>query len=172
MDRLMRAEAAQRKLRKRVHKHKKATREARWDTDEAYTALGALQTQMEWVDQQRVAVQEARADDQAMLARLQEHLEAACTEAFTATCQRILANNNAALVEAARNRVEAKATQQACIEWDLHHQLAHTQNMVVDLQHEVHFLNNQLHPILDEEEVELEDEDNVISDLDSKHAED
>ena len=44
--------------------------------------------------------------------------------------------------------------------------------MVVDLQHEVHFLNNQLHPILDEEEVELEDEDNVISDLDSKHAED
>ena len=60
--------------------------------------------------------------------------------------------------------------------------------MVVDLQHEVHFLNNQLHPILDEEEedpemlveddsweeeeVKLEDEDDAISDLDSEHAED
>ena len=60
--------------------------------------------------------------------------------------------------------------------------------MVVDLQHEVHFLYNQLHLILDEEEedlemlveddgweeeeVELEDEDDPISDLDSEHAED
>ena len=59
--------------------------------------------------------------------------------------------------------------------------------MVVDLQHEVHFLNNQLHPILDEEEedlemfvedggweeeVDLEDEDDAISDLDSEHIED
>ena len=60
--------------------------------------------------------------------------------------------------------------------------------MVVDLQHEVHYLNNQLHPILDEEEedlemfveddgweeeqMDLEDEDDVISDLDSEHAED
>ena len=51
----------------------------------------------------------------------------------------------------------------------------------MDLQHEVHFLNNQLHPILDEEEedpemlveddswdeedVEPEDEDDPISDL-------
>ena len=58
--------------------------------------------------------------------------------------------------------------------------------MVVDLQHEVHFLNNQLHLILDEEEdpemmveddgweeeeVDLEDEDDAISDLDSEHAE-
>ena len=59
--------------------------------------------------------------------------------------------------------------------------------MVVDLQHEVHYLNNQLHPILDEEEedleifveddgweeeeVDLEDEDDAISDLDSEHAE-
>ena len=55
--------------------------------------------------------------------------------------------------------------------------------MVVDLQHEVHFLNNQLHPFLyeeeedpemfveddgwEEEEVDLEDEDDAISDLDS-----
>ena len=60
--------------------------------------------------------------------------------------------------------------------------------MVVDLQHEVHFLNNQLHPILneeeedpemlveddswEEEEVELEDEDEVVSNLDSEHTED
>ena len=60
--------------------------------------------------------------------------------------------------------------------------------MVVDLQHEVHVLNNQLHLILDveeedpeilveddgweEEEVELEDEEDAISDLDSKHAKD
>ena len=60
--------------------------------------------------------------------------------------------------------------------------------MVVDLQHEVHFLNNQLDLILDEEEedpemfvkddsweeeeVELgdEDEDDAISNVDSKHA--
>ena len=60
--------------------------------------------------------------------------------------------------------------------------------MVVDLQHEVHFLNNQLHPILDEEEedpemmveddgweeeeLELEDENDAISDLDSEHTKD
>ena len=60
--------------------------------------------------------------------------------------------------------------------------------MVIDLQHEVHYLNNQLHSILDEEEedpemmvkddgweeeeVELEDEDDAISDLDSEHAKD
>jgi len=59
--------------------------------------------------------------------------------------------------------------------------------VVVDLQHEVHILNNQLHPILDEEEedpemmveddgwekeeVELEDEDDAISNIDSKHTE-
>jgi len=52
----------------------------------------------------------------------------------------------------------------------------------------MHFLNNQLHPILNEEEedlemliedygwqeeeVELEDEDEAISDLDSEHVED
>ena len=58
--------------------------------------------------------------------------------------------------------------------------------MVVDLQHEVHFLNNQLHPILyeeeeyleifveddswKEEEVDLEDEDDAISNLDSEHT--
>ena len=47
MDRLMRAEAAQRKLRKRVCKHKKATSDGQWETDQAYVALGNLHTQME-----------------------------------------------------------------------------------------------------------------------------
>ena len=51
MDRLMRAETAQRKLRKRVRKHKKAASEARWETDQAYVALGNLHTQMKQVDQ-------------------------------------------------------------------------------------------------------------------------
>ena len=58
----------------------------------------------------------------------------------------------------------------------------------MDLQHEVHYLNYQLHPILDEEEedlemlveddswdekeVEPENEDDPISDHDSDHNED
>ena len=77
--------------------------------------------------------------------------------------------------------------QQSCVKRDLRQQLAQTQNVVVDLQHEVHFLNNQLHPILDEEEedlemlveddgqdeeVELENEDDPISDLDNEHTKD
>ena len=60
--------------------------------------------------------------------------------------------------------------------------------MVVDLQHEVHYLNNQPHSLLDEEEEDLgmlveddgwekeevhqEIEDDAISDLDSEHAKD
>ena len=63
MDRIMRAKAAQHKLRKCVHKHKKAASEARWDIDQAYVALGELHTQMESVDQQRAVAQVARADD-------------------------------------------------------------------------------------------------------------
>ena len=81
----MRAKAAQRKLRKRVRKHKKATSEARWETDQAYVALGNLHTQMEKVDQQRATTQEARVDDQAMLVGVREQLEAAHAEAFIAT---------------------------------------------------------------------------------------
>ena len=38
-------------------------------------------------------------DDQAVLAGLQEQLEAARAEAFTAMRQRILANNHAAMAE-------------------------------------------------------------------------
>ena len=68
----MRAEAAQHKLKKGVRKYKKAASEARWESDQAYAALGNLHTQMEQVDQQRAAAQEARADDQALLAGLRE----------------------------------------------------------------------------------------------------
>ena len=72
-------------------------------------------------------------------------------------------------------------------ERDLRQQLAQAQLRVMDLQHEVHYLNNQLNPILDgeedgpnmeedddedEEEVELEEGDDPISDLDSDHNED
>ena len=58
--------------------------------------------------------------------------------------------------------------------------------MVMDLQHEVHYLNNQLHLILDEEQEDPEmfveddgweeeevvplDEDDAISDLYNKHT--
>ena len=92
-----------------MRKHIKLAREARWDTDEAYIALGALQTQMEWVHQHRAATQAARADDQAVLVGLRGQLEAACAKAFTATRQWILANNHAALAEATRDRVVAEA---------------------------------------------------------------
>ena len=94
----MRVEAAQRKLKKRVRKHKKAASEARWKSDQAYVALGKLHTQMEQVDQQRAATQEARADDQALLVGLWEQLEAARAEASMATRQRDTANNHAAIV--------------------------------------------------------------------------
>ena len=71
-------------------------------------------------------------------------------------------------------------------ERDLRQQFAEAQHVVMDLQHEVHYLNNQLHPILDDEdpdmlveddgwdkeEVELEEGDDAISDLDSDHNED
>ena len=64
---------------------------------------------MEQVDQQRATIQEARADDQAVLVGLWEQLEAAHAKALTATCHQIQANNRAALVEAAHNNVEALA---------------------------------------------------------------
>ena len=92
----MRAEAAQHKLKKCVSKHKKAASEARWKTNQAYVALGHLHTQIEQVDQQRAVDQEARADDQALLAGLREQLEATRAKASTAIRQRDAANNRAA----------------------------------------------------------------------------
>ena len=124
MDKLMRAKAAQRKLKKRVRKHKKAASEARWETDQAYVALGNLHTQMEQVDQQRAAAQEARVDDQAVLAGLREKLKATYAEAFTATLQRILANNHVAMAEAEQDRTQALSAQQDRVERDLCQQLA------------------------------------------------
>ena len=71
----------------------------------------------------------------------------------------------------------------------LRQQLAQAQLQVMNLQHEEHYLNNQLNPVLDgeedgpnteedddedeeEEEVEPEEGDDPISDLDSDHDED
>ena len=90
MGRLMRTKAAQCQLRKRACRHRKVARVAAKDRDVA---------------------QAARADDQAILSGLREQLDATHAKAFTTTCQWILANNHVALVEAARDRVEAKATQ-------------------------------------------------------------
>ena len=129
----MRAEAAHRKLKKRVRKHKKAASEARWETNQAYVALRNLHTQIEKVDQQRATAQEARADDQAMLAGLREQLEATRAKAFIAMHQWILANNRAAMAEAERDRTHAMSIQQDRVERDLRQQLAQTQNVVMDL---------------------------------------
>ena len=46
-----------------------------------------------------------------MLVGLQEQLEATRVEAFTATRQRILANNHAAMVEAEQDRTQALSIQ-------------------------------------------------------------
>ena len=122
-----------------------------------------------------------------MLVGLWEQLEAARAEALTALHQRIQANNRVALAEAAQNKAKALTMQQDHVERDLCQQLTQTHNVVVDLQDEVHFLNNQPHLILDEEEedlemlveddgweeeeVDLEDEGDAISDLASEHVE-
>ena len=118
-----------------MRKHKKAASEARWETDQAYVALGNLHTQMEQVDQQRAAAQEARADDQAMLAELWEQLEAARAEASIAMHQRNLANHRAAAAEAERDRTHAMSAMQDHAKRDLHQQLAQAQHAVMDLQH-------------------------------------
>ena len=60
------------------------------------------------------------------------------------------------MAEAEWNNAEALAMQQDWIKRDLCQHLAHTQNKVVYLQPEVHYLNNQLHLLLDEEEEDLE----------------
>ena len=44
VNKLMEAREVQRRLKKHVRKHKKTAREALWDTTDAHTALGALQT--------------------------------------------------------------------------------------------------------------------------------
>ena len=123
----MRAEAAQHKLKKCVCKQKKAASKARWESDQAYAALGTLHAQMEQVDQQSVAAQEARADDQALLARLREQLEATRAEASTATRQRDTTNNGAATAKIERDRHHAISAMQDRVERDLRRQLAQAQ---------------------------------------------
>jgi len=81
---------------------------------------------MEQVDQQRATTQEARANDQAMLAGLRKQLEVTRAKALIATCQRIQANNRAAMAEATWNRVEALTMQLDQVERDLRQQLAQT----------------------------------------------
>ena len=103
----MRAEATQHKLKKHVHKHKKAASEAQWESDQAYVALGNLHTQMEQVDQQRAAAQEARANDQALLVGLREQLEAAYAEVSIARRQQDAAENHAAAVRIEQDRHHA-----------------------------------------------------------------
>ena len=79
---------------------------------------------MEQVDQQRAAAQEARVDDQAVLAGLREQLEVTRVKAFIATRQRILANNRAAMAEVERDRTQALNVHQDRVERDLRQQLA------------------------------------------------
>ena len=63
---------------------------------------------------------------------------------------------------------------------DLRQQLAQAQHVVMDLQHQVHYLHNQLHLILNKEDEDPEmlveddgqDEDELIFDLDSSPNED
>ena len=102
--------------------------------------------------------------------------------------QRNLANNYATVAEAERDRTCVVSAMQDPAERDLRQQLAQAQHVVMDLQHEVHYLNNQLNPILDgeedgpdmlvedddqdKEEVEPKEGDDPISDLDSDHNED
>ena len=57
MNKLMEAREVQRRLKKHVCKYKKTAREALWDTDDAHTTFGALQTQMENVVVDRNAAQ-------------------------------------------------------------------------------------------------------------------
>jgi len=42
VDKLIRAEAAQQKQRRRVRKHRRIAREALWDMDDTQTTLGAI----------------------------------------------------------------------------------------------------------------------------------
>ena len=123
----MRAEAAQHKLKKCVRKQKKAASKARWESDQAYAALGTLHAQMEQVDQQRAVAQEARANDQTLLVGPREQLEAARAEASIATHQRDVANNHAAVARIERDRHHAISTAQDRAERGLRQQLAQAQ---------------------------------------------
>jgi len=71
------------------------------------------------------------------MAGLQEQLDVAHAEAIAANRQRNQAHAHAATTETEHDRVVAEAAHQAQVraqvEWDLRDQLAHTQNVVVEL---------------------------------------
>ena len=100
-----------------------------------------------------------------------------------AAAQEASANDEALLV-GLREQLEAAHAEESIA---ICQREAQPQRRVMDLQHEVHYLNNQLNPILDgeedgpnmekdeeedKEEVEPEEGDDPISDLDSDHDED
>ena len=114
-------------------------------------------------------------------------METACAEVSTARRQCDAAENRVTNIRIERDRHHDMSNAQDHAERGLRQQLALAQLQVMNLQHEVHYLNNQLNPILDgeedgpnmeededeeEEEVEPEEGDGPISDLDSDHDED
>ena len=107
-------------------------------------------------------------------------------EVSTARRQRDAVENRVANLRIERDRHRDMSHAQDHAKRSLRQQLAQAQLQVMNLQHEVHYLNNQLNPILDgeeygpnmeededeEEEVEPEEGDDPISDLDSEHDKD
>ena len=66
VDKLMRADAAHRCLKRRVHRHRIAARNAAEDKDAAQVAIEAIQAQMVQADQQRdVAIRCAEVSEEA-----------------------------------------------------------------------------------------------------------
>ena len=108
--------------------------------------------------------------------------------------QRDAANRRAEALEEARMRTVFQASQQAIefdqVEQEYMRRLHHAQNTIVELQHDIHRLNNIINPIppldiVEEEDPEMlikEDEpeedvdpmedsdDNPMSDIDSDHS--
>ena len=108
-------------------------------------------------------------------------MEAARAEVSIARRQQDVAENHTAAIRIERDRHRSISAMQDRAERDLRQQLAQAQLQVMNLQHEVHYLNNQLNPILDgeedgpnmeEDEDEDEEGDDPISNLDSDHDED
>ena len=109
-------------------------------------------------------------------------METARAEVSTARRQRDAAENRVANIRIERDRHRDMSHAQDRAERSLRQQLAQAQLQVMNLQHEVHYLNNQLNPILDGEEdgpdmeedddEEPEEGDDPISDLDSDHDKD
>jgi len=85
------------------------------------------------VDQQRAAAQEARANDQALLAGLWEQLEATRAEVSIARRQRDAAENHAVVVRIERDRHYDMSSAQDHVKRGLRQQLAQAQLQVMNL---------------------------------------